>query len=394
MIKLKNISAGMIFMMLFFALLAGCSSREQGSEGQAPGGTGNQMQSGERRINVEAAETTTGPIVLEKQYIGEIESFFSVDLQSTTSGWITSIKVDTGDRADKNAVICVIKHDDLEAQVEQAEANISVSRASVTKTEAELERIQVDMKRTESLYEKGYISKRELEQAQTAQKQALAELDSAKGQLSQSEAQLKNIKLKLRDTTIKAPFSGFVAERYVDPGAYVSSSNPIVKLVDDSKVKAIVNVVEEDFPIFHEGDQAVIMTDSYPGEKFTGEIVRIAPELDKVSRTAMVEILLQNPNRKLRGGMTARVNLVSAKNPSALKIPDTALRKNVETGENFVFIISEDTASLKIVKTGIIAAGEVEIVEGLEPGEAVITSDTRLSDGMKVERIMEEGGSR
>ncbi|MFH1539213.1 MAG: efflux RND transporter periplasmic adaptor subunit [bacterium] len=397
MTKLKNISVVLMLLILFTAMNAGCSKRGEegaGGEGTPPAGPGGAMRGEERLPRVETAEAGIGPIVLEKQYVGEIKPLYSVDLRSTASGWLTSINVDTGDRIGKNGIVCVIEHDDVAAQAEQAEANISVSKASVARAEAELERVLIESRRAEILYEKGYVSKWELEQAQTADKQARAALDSAKGQLAQSEAQLKNVMVKLRDSTMKAPFSGVVAERYVDPGAYVSPANPIIRLVDDSKVKAVVNVVEEDFPHFREGAAAAILADSYPGEKFEGQIVRIAPALDSISRTAMVEILLPNPDGRLRGGMTARVSLVAAENPSALKIPESALRKNVETGDSFVFVVSGGVASMRDVKIGILAAGEVEIVEGLEPGDAVITGDVRISEGMKVELMSEKGGPR
>lgn len=394
--KPKTIALIISILIVFVAFISGCGKQEkkapikESKKEAAP----TRMREAMRAPGIETATAAIKSIILEKQYIGEITPFYTIDLKSTASGWLTNIKVDTGDYVEKNGIICVIEHDDIQAQVEQAEANISVSKASVSRAEAELEKVKAASKRAESLYEKGYLSMQDLEQAQTTEKQAYASLDSAKGQLAQTEAQLKNILVKLRDSTIKAPFSGVVAERYVDPGAYVSPANPIVRLEDSSRVLAIINVVEDDFSRVHKGAKASILVDSYPELKFNGEIIRVSPSMDKLSRTAEVEILILNRDGKLKSGMTARVNLVLAKNPYALVIPDSALRRDVEIGENFVFTVADGKAVRRKVETGIVSTGEVEITSGLKSGDIVITGNVRISDGMTVNLSRRKGGPR
>ena len=377
-----------IVLMVPVALAAGCSrtgdKNAPAAAGGGPGGAGRPGQA-DRVPRVDTATAEIKPLKLVKQYIGEIKPYYSIDVRSTASGWLTSVNVDIGDRVNRNAVLCTIENEDVRAQISQAEANVSIVKASVARAEAELEKVSLETVRVDSLFEKGYVSKREQEQARSAEKQARASLDAAKGQLDQALAQLKNIQVKLRDTTVRAPFSGIVAERYLDPGAYVSPANSVLRLVDDSKVKAVVNVVEEDFPGFREGAAAEITADSYPGETFSGKIVRIAPSIDNVSRTAVVEILLANPEGKLRGGMTARAGMVMADNAAALVIPENALRRDVETGLVFALLVADGKAVRREVRPGIKTPGAVEIIEGLNPGDVVITGDTRVSDGMKVE---------
>jgi RND family efflux transporter MFP subunit len=400
--KMKILTLAMILPLLFLVFVAGCAKKtatggesNKGSAAGKPGGDARQGRGDAMRgPSIETAVAAIKPILLEKQYVGAITPFYTVDLKSTTSGWLKSINVDTGDSVKKNGVICEIENDDLKAQVEQSEAGISVSKASVSRAEVDLDRIRLENDRSERLYEKGYISKQELEQSRAAEKLAEAALESAKSQLDLSTAQLKNIKVKLRDSTVKAPFTGVVAERYVDPGAYVSPANPIVRLEDGEKVKALINVVEEDFSRVHRGVRTGVLIDSYPTEKFDGVIVRISPSMNTSSRTSEVEILMPNGGGKLKSGMTARVNLVLSKNPSALVVPENALRRDVEKDFSYVFVVNKGTAALRKVETGIVSSGEVEITGGLKPGDVVITGDVRISDGMKIGKPRGKGGRR
>jgi len=403
MSKIKKTVSVLILAVFAGALTAGCSKPAEqapgGAQGKAamaggPGGGkfGRPRDGGGMRI--ETAVAAIKPISLEKQYVGEITPLYAVELKSTASGWLTSITVDIGDRVEKNRVIGELQNDEVKAQAEQARANISVSKASITRAEAELDRTVLENTRAKSLFGKGYISKREMEDAETAAKQAKASFEAAKAQLEQAEAQLKTIEVKLRDTAVKAPFAGVVAERYVDPGAYVSPANPIVRIEDNSRVKAVINIVEEDFSRVRAGDIAEVVTDSYPNEKFTGRIIRIAPSMNKASRTAPVEIMMSNPGGKLKGGMTARVNLILAKKPAALVIPETAIRRDVEKGFEYVFVVEKGTIRQRVVRVGIISSGEAEITQGLKPGEAAVNGDVRVSDGMKLGAPEGKGGRR
>lgn len=379
------------------AIIAGCGQKSgdaAAGNGAGPGGMRGGMRDMRRGPALETAVATVKPIQLEKEYVGELQPFYSVDLKSTGSGWLRTIRVNTGDRVGKNAVIGEVENDDLQAQVEQGKANIAISKASVDKAQAELERVRNDAQRSVALHDKGLISTQESEQSQTDLKQAKASLDAAKGQFDQYEAQLKATQVKLRDSTLKAPFNGVVAQRYVDPGAYVSPSNPILRLEDNSRVKAVINIVEEDFSSFRKGVVASVKVDSYPGKVFAGRILRIAPSMEKMSRTSAVEILVPNGDGKLMGGMTARVTIVLRENPAALVVPENAVRKDIEKGVSFVYAVEKGMATRRDVTTGIESTGETEITGGLKAGDSVILGGARVHEGMPVGRPGPGGSGR
>jgi RND family efflux transporter MFP subunit len=396
--KFEMIKSVIIPALALTVLLTGCSkqgaTKDAAASGDSKKGGKPGMRDAMRGPRIETTAAVFKPIVLEKQYVGAITPFLTVDVKSTASGWLRNITVDTGDTVLKNSVIGVIENDDIQAQVEQSQAGILVSKAAVTRAEVDLERIKLESNRSESLFAKGYISKQELEQAQASEKLAEAAVESAKAQLILSEAQLKNIKVKLRDSSVKAPFTGVVAQRYVDPGAYVSPSNPIVRIEDNSKVEALINVVENDFSHIRKGASTDILIDSYPDQKFSGRIFRISPSMDKASRTAAVEILIPNGGGKLKSGMTARANIVLSRNPNALIVPESAVRRDVEQDFSYVFVVEKGIAHERKIETGIVSGGEVEITGGLKPGEVVVNGDVRMSDGMKIEASRGKGGRK
>ena len=411
----KAALAAMSIVLCVCLVFSGCKKKQEQAAGQqgGPGGRG-----GDRTPVVEVIPAQVKPMELVKQYVGAVKPHQSVEIRSTGSGWLTGIDVDAGDRVAGGQVLASIENEDIQAQVDQAKANmdvaaaaldedragISAANASLARARAELEKTAQEAERMKKLHNAGYVSTRELEQAQASEKQAQASVDAAKAQVDQAEASLaadrgrldqakaalKNIQVKLRDTAIKAPFSGAVSERFVDPGAYVSPSTPIVTLVDDSSVLAVVNIVEEDFPALRVGAEATITSDAYPDETFTGKIVRIQPAMDTESRTSAAEILVENNRGRLRTGMTVRVSLIVDDNPRALAVPEDALKKDVETGKEYVFLLVDGKAASRDVETGIMADGFVEINKGLRVGDKVISSTGRLSDGMEVKT----GGDR
>ncbi|CAD7776367.1 MAG: Barrel-sandwich domain of CusB or HlyD membrane-fusion [Candidatus Methanoperedenaceae archaeon GB37] len=107
-----------------------------------------------------------------------------------------------------------------------------------------------------------------------------------------------------------APISGVITARYVDEGAMMDIKKPIVRITDDSIVKVNVAINEKDLPYVKIGQIAYIKVDAYPDKVFKGEVKVINPRIDPATRTALIEIHIQNPKRLLKAGMFAHVNLI------------------------------------------------------------------------------------
>jgi RND family efflux transporter MFP subunit len=328
-----------------------------------PGGPGGAGQP-------QTAAVEVRQISLKREYIGEVAPSYSVEMRGSASGWLTNLKVDIGSRVAAGQELCRIDNEELKAQAEQARAGIAAAEFALARAEAALEQVGNEAARAESLYSKGYVSQRELESAQSSHKQHQASVDAARAQLDQATAQLKTAQSRLNDTAIRAPFSGVVAERYLDNGAYVSPSSAILRLIDDSEAKVVINAVEEDVPWIKTGAAAEVTVDAWPGRSFAAKVKRISPSIDRNSRTAAVEIILPNKSGDLRTGMTARVRLTVAHKEQALTLPASAVKS--DSGVTFVMLKTGETPERRDVQTGIKTAEFVEILSGLSEGDVAI----------------------
>ncbi|HOC93637.1 MAG TPA: efflux RND transporter periplasmic adaptor subunit [bacterium] len=332
-----------------------------------PGGPGGAGQ-------LKTATVETRQISLKREYIGEVAPAYSVEARGTASGWLANLKVDIGSRVAAGQELCRIDNEELKAQAEQARAGIAAAEFALARAEAALEQVGNEAARAESLYSKGYISQRELESAQSTRKQHKASVDAARAQLDQATAQLKTAQSRLNDTAIRAPFSGVVAERYLDNGAYVSPSSAILRLIDDSEAKVVINAVEEDVPWIKIGADAEVTVDAWPGRSFSAKVKRVSPSIDRNSRTGAVEIILPNKSGDLRTGMTARVRLTVAHKEQALTLPAGALKS--DAGATYVMLKTAGEPERREVQTGIKTSESVEILSGLTEGDVVVVAGT------------------
>ncbi len=135
----------------------------------------------------------------------------------------------------------------------------------------------------------------------------------------------QELKINLQNTSVTSPVDGFVGKRSVDPGAMVNTNTAIASVVDISRLRLVVNVVEKDLRMVSAGDPADVEVDAYPGEKFSGKIARVAPVLDPATRTATMEVEIPNADNKLKPGMYARINLTVEDRKGALVVPKSAV---------------------------------------------------------------------
>jgi hypothetical protein len=217
----------------------------------------------------------------------------------------------------------------------------------------------------------------------------VAQIDLAKAQSTQSKARLDELRITLANTVIVSPVNGFVSKRTVDPGAFVSQNAPVVDVVDISRVRLVVNVVERDLKELSSGARAKVEVDAYPGETFQGRIARVAPVLDPATRTAPIEIEIPNPDFRLKPGMYARVGISTELKKDALVVPVNAVADL--GGRRGVFQHVNGVAVFRTIELGTETAELVEVLGGLTEGDQVITTGARaLRDG---DRIQLAGGA-
>ncbi|MFZ5800746.1 MAG: efflux RND transporter periplasmic adaptor subunit [Candidatus Omnitrophota bacterium] len=176
--------------------------------------------------------------------------------------------------------------------------------------------------------------------------------------------------LKFEKAPVESPIKGVVGRVYVDIGTNVTAQTAVALVVDMEKVKIDLDIPEKYLPQVSHGQQALISVDAYPHQEFSGTVTKISPVLDLPTRTAPIEITVDNPDYQLKSGMFARVKL-RLKEHKAVPV----VLKEAVLGKDhyvYVFVVENNTALLKKVNLGIRQGDLFEIREGIKPGQAVV----------------------
>jgi membrane fusion protein (multidrug efflux system) len=315
-----------------------------------------------------------------------------VNIFSRVDGYIAKIHVDKGDLVKANQLLVEIDHTDYLHAVNQAKANLGSARAKVVQQDAAVRNAKLTLTRMQALIKDQFVSQQDLDTAQVNYDGAVALEDSLRAQVKQMEVALAQAETNLAYSYIRAPFAGYVAERNLDPGSYVSGataststmSRGILSLHDVETVRTLIEVVEKDVPLVRIGQRAEIRAEAYPHRVFDGTVTRIVQALNRATRTMTVEVDLPNKDHLLKGGMFARVEVLVDRHPNAIQIPLDAVSRLEEF--QYVYIVKDGKAHQVPVELGSRVDNRVEVTKGLTGDEQVIVSGKDLvSDGMTVQ---------
>lgn len=276
---------------------------------------------------------------VEKGYIretvtatGTVNAVTTVLVGTQVSGTINQIYADFNSPVKKGQVIAQIDPALFDAQVEQARANLLSAKANMEKAEAALLDAKRTADRNKELFTRNLVARSELDTAETAYETAKAQVTVAQAQIAQTGAALKNAETNLRYTRILSPVDGIVVSRSVDVGQTVAASfqTPTLFTIaqDLTKMQIDTNVDEADIGKIRVGEDVEFTVDAYPDTPFHGRVwqVRNAPVTVQNVVTYDVVIKVGNPELKLKPGMTANVQIITAEKKDVLKIPNAALR--------------------------------------------------------------------
>jgi membrane fusion protein, multidrug efflux system len=284
---------------------------------------------------------------------GNIEASADVHLAAPVGGIVAWIGVREGDRAERGSTILRLDMGQYEAQLREARTNFALAAGN-----------RADM---EKLFEQNIVSRSERNEAIGLAERARALV----------EAQIARV----REGQIDAPIGGVIDRVSVEVGEHVNAGQPVIRLVDIDRVKAVLNVPEKDIVYFSPG-QSVELAAVAAGEEYrvAGVIDHVALTADPISRTYPVKVLVENPQGRLRPGMIVSARLVRHGRPDALALPFFTVMDR--EGGSVVFVAESGHAYRRRVETRAIQGGLVEIISGLEQGEAVIVVGQRsLTDG-------------
>lgn len=305
------------------------------------------------------------------------------------TGWLEKLLVNVGDTVRQNQVIAILDDEEFTQQAEQARAELQVAKANAENCKSDLNLAQREYERAKALREKQIASASELDESQAALNACQTRLKVSLAQVTQKEAALKAANLRLSYARVQAFWENgdqtrVVGERFVDEGALLQVNQPIVSILENNPLTAVVYVVERDYPKVKVGQRAIVGTDAYPDMTFAGSIVRIAPLLKESSRQARVEIEIPNSDRLLKPGMFVRARIEFARRDNATLVPLAALvRRN---GKRGVFIVEPDHLKARFVPVtvGIVSGEWAEVLEPEISGVVVTMGNHLLEDGSDI----------
>jgi len=337
-------------------------------------------------MSVELGAVKRADMAEHMTVVGNLIGEATVEAVPKVAGRVDSISVRLGDRVRRGQTLAKIEDRELLEQIRQAQASFEVSAATIRQREADLRFAQTNLDRSKNLFDRQLIPKQTFDDAEARYQASSAQVDLARAQHSQSQARLDELKINLANTVITSPVNGFIGKRTLDPGAWVTPNSALLSVVDISQVRLVANIIEKDLRRISAGQRADVEVDAFPNETFRGRIARISPVLDPATRTAQIEVEIENASFRLKPGMYARVNFTVEQRPNTLVVPANAL-VDVQ-GSRGVFQPggpANDVAKFKPVKVGLVDDTQAEVSEGLSEGERIVTTGAAaLREGDKI----------
>lgn len=333
------------------------------ASGAAPGPAAGTPQ---RPPGVEVAKVESMRLVDDTQAVGSLRSRQNVMLRPEVSGRVSKINFRDGERVQRGQLMVQLDDDLPRAQVAQARAELSIAQAN--------------HKRNQELVSQNFISQRSADESGAA-------LQVAQAKLALAEATANRLRLL-------APFDGVAGLRNINVGDYLKDGADIVNIEDLDAILVDFRLPERFQAKLRKGQVATVAIDALPGRKFPAMVQAIDPAVDANGRSIGVRGCIDNRQMQLRPGMFARVTAVFGERKDALVIPEEAIVP--QGGRQFVFKIvpgaDQDTrvSQRTEVKIGLRQPGKVEIVEGLQVGDVIVTAgQQRLGqrDGLPVRVI-------
>ncbi|AKJ64035.1 efflux RND transporter periplasmic adaptor subunit [Kiritimatiella glycovorans] len=276
-------------------------------------------------------------------------------LAAEQAGTITKLRVDRGDR---------VKRGDLLLQIDDR-----IQRAALMRAEAAERETGRTLERTRELRTTGAVSEEQLDRAERAHDEAAAALQEAKTRVDQCR--------------VAAPFDGFVNDRMVEKGEYVSPGTPLFRVLDNRPMKLVFDVPERDVPAVRNGEPVTFRISSLGDTVYTARVDFVAEQMSDDHHAYRVECTIREPTETLRGGMIAEIGFVRGTLPDTALLPLTAVIPS--QGEHIVYLIEDEIARRSRVRVEATSDRYALITTGIPDGALVAVEGHRtLSDGQPV----------
>ena len=338
----------------------------------------------------------TGSLVADEQ----------AEVSAEAAGRVVAVSVERGSPVAQGAVLARISATETSAQLQEAEANAAQIEArlglsagqpfdpkrvpDVMNAKASLDLAEAEFGRIKSLLDQKVVSQSEYDQRRAQVDVARQQFQVAQNVAEQSYRSLQAAGARIElarkaqaDTTIRAPFSGLVAERVVSVGDYVTRGAHVATIVRVDPMRVELTIPEQAVALVKAGQPVQISVDAYPGETFSAKVRFVSPSLRTDQRALTVEAIAANQDGRLKPGLFATAMIQQPASTPALLVPATAIE--TVAGTSRAFVIKNDKVEERIVTVGETVGQQVEITSGLTKDDMVaVAPKGHLSDGLDV----------
>ncbi len=319
---------------------------------------------------VEVARVEGQRVVERIQATGDLIPREEATIASEVPGLVTKLHVDEGDAIARGQAL-------LEIDPERRRLELAAKQARVEEAEAAAADQARQTERVRELSQKKIASDAQLDQGELGLRLAKSRVNAARAELGLAER-------ALRDATVLSPFDGLVAKRHVSQGEYVAPGAPLIELVALDPIEISFHVTEIDSARVSVGAALDLRVATYPDESFPGKVISVSPGVDLRTRMLRVRAIVPNPDGRLRPGFFARVDLGISERDGVPMIPEDAVLQRADGAIAFR-LVGEDRVERRVLRTGAVRDGRVEVIEGLVLGDRVVVrGQTGLVDGSVV----------
>lgn len=334
-------------------VLTGCSAGAK-----APPAAKAEEQPG---VPVEVALVTQADFAATYEATGSLEAERAATVLAELPGEVVEILVEEGDRVAAGQVLARLDGDRARLELRQAETLA--------------ERMRYDAARNERLIERNMISR--------------DAYDRARYDLDTQQASVGLARLTASKSEIRAPYAGVITRRHIKEGQWLTMQAPSFELADFTELKAAIAVPERAALLMQPGRPVALAADAFPGAGFAGTVERVSPVVDRATGTVNVTVAVDAGDDRLRPGLFVRLAVNYRQIDDATLLPKAAVL--TESGQSAVFVVDGEVVRRRQIAIGIDQRGLVEVLDGVEPGAAVVVvGQSALRDGDKVRVINPE----
>jgi RND family efflux transporter MFP subunit len=328
------------------------------------------VRASDRKISVTLPATTT--------------AFEAANIFARTSGYIEKRYVDIGDRVKAGALLVEITAPELDHQIAQAQATLAQNQATLQQTQASRELAEVTNARDSKLVTQGWLTLQQGDNDRLTLKAQQAAVGVAQANIAAQEAQIRVLQQEKAYQRVVAPFDGVITQRNIDNGSLVTSGSTFMfTLMHSDVIRTQVFVPQDEAFGLGPGVDAVIRVPEIPDRSFPGKVTRIASALQPGSRTLLTEIDVPNPDGALSPGIYCTVELLIPRKTPSMIIPGDAVV--FDQNGLHVAVVRDGTAHLQKITIARDFGTEVEVHDGVKPGDQVILNPmVNLAEGARV----------